>query len=260
MEKNLKIIHPAYIAAWASVVAAGHIIPTLPLLTTGANFSLANILSPLSGVFFGPVIGALCSAIGGFIGSFISPVPPMLGPFYFIISGTTAFTAGCIAKGKWPPVRISMKGNFIFNGGIIVYLIGTILWFTQETGRSFIWIPIVVYGLGFAAMITGFFVSAKFLASDNKKILMFPAIWLSAFGGLIGGATVGNFFYLIVFNPPAADLVRLLVMAPLERALFATVAMLIGVPLLEGLRKIGINTGTQEENFNANDAKDTKDV
>jgi hypothetical protein len=35
------------------------------------------------------------------------------------------------------------------------------------------------------------------------------------------------------------------VVQPAERAIFATGATLIGVPLLEGLKKIGINAGPQ---------------
>jgi hypothetical protein len=244
--EKIKKIHPAYIAVWASIVAAGYLIPTLPILGTGSNFSLANILSPLSGIFFGPIAGALCSAIGGFIGSFISPVPPLLGSFNFIFGAITAFTTGCIAWSKWPPVKINTEGSFIINGGIIVYFTGTILWFTQSAGRDFIWLPIVFYGLGFIAMITGFFLSGRFFAS-SKKILKLPAIWLSAFGGLVGGATMGNFFYLVIFNPPAVDLMRLIIISPLERALFAAVAAAIGVPLLEGLNKIGISAGPESE-------------
>ncbi|MDR2964381.1 MAG: hypothetical protein LBU88_01245 [Treponema sp.] len=247
MEKKKIIkVHPAYIAVWASVVAAGHLIPTLPILGTGANFSLANILSPLSGIFFGPITGALCSAIGGFIGSFVSPIPPLLGPFNFLIGTVTAFTTGSIAWSKWPPVKVSVEGNFIFNGGLIVYFIGTILWFTQSAGRNFIWLPIVFYGLGFIAMITGFVLTGRFFAS-SKKVLKLFAIWLSAFGGLIGGATMGNFFYLVIFNPPAIDLMRLIIVSPLERALFAAAAAAIGLPLLEGLRKIGIPAGPEAE-------------
>jgi len=257
-QEKIKKIHPAYIAVWASVVAAGHLIPTLPIWGTGSNFSIANVLSPLSGIFFGPIVGALCSAIGGFIGSFVSPVPPMLGPFTFIIGTVSAFTTGCIAWSKWPPVKVNMEGSFIINGGLIVYIIGTILWFTQEAGRNFIWLPVVFYGLGFIAMVVGFFLAGKFFAS-SKKVLKLPAIWLSAFGGLIGGATVGNFFYLVIFTPPAVDLVRLVFVSPLERALFAAVAMIIGVSLLEGLRKIGVSVGPVK-NLITEDTESTEDT
>jgi uncharacterized membrane protein len=239
-------VHPAVIAVWAAVVAAGYLLPTFPIWGTSGTFSLANVLNPLSGIFFGPLGGALCSAVGGFIGSLIAPHTAWMGLGTFIIGTTTAFTTGCITWGKWPPIAVSGNGNIIFNGGIIVYVIGTILWFTQEIGRSFIYLPIVFYGLGFTAMITGIILAPKLFAS-SKHLHKFPAIWLCAFGGLIGGATIGNFFSLVLFRQPKEIWALLTIYAPIERAIFALAAMLVGAPLLAGLNKIGIFVGPQEE-------------
>ena len=238
-------IHPAVVAVWAAVVAAGHIFPTIPLWGTGSTFSLSSALSPLSGIFFGPVAGAFCSAAGGFIGSLIAPHTAWMGLGTFIIGTVTAFTAGCIAWGKWPPVAISGSGNFIINGGIIVYIVGTILWFTQETGRSVIRLPLVFYGLGFIAMTAGIILAPRMFTKPGR-LLKFPAIWLCSFGGLIGGATVGNFFSLVLYRLPEELWFALTIVQPIERAVFSLGAMLIGVPLLAGLNKIGIPVGPQE--------------
>jgi hypothetical protein len=240
-------IHPALISVWAAVVAAAHIVPALPMLGTGSNFSLSAVLSPLSGIFFGPIAGALCSAAGGFIGSLIAPHSAWLGLGTFIIGTVTAFTAGCIAWGGWPLVSINRRGSFVVNGGIIVYLIGTVLWFTQETGRSMPLFPLVCYGLGFAAFITGSIFAGKILAAD-KQTLKLPMLWLCAFGGMIGGATIGNFFSLVLYQLPRETWLYLTIAAPIERAVFSLGAALIGVPLLVGLPKIGIIIGPQEEN------------
>jgi len=242
----MKKVHPAIIAVWAAVVAAGYLIPAFPIWGTGGRFSLASALNPLSGIFFGPIGGALCSAIGGFIGSVIAPDTAWMGLGTFIIGMTTAFTTGCIAWGKWSPVTINKSGSFVINGAIIVYVIGTILWFTQEIGRSIIRLPIIFYGLGFIAAMAGILFAYKFFISKNK-LLNFAAIWLSAFGGLIGGATIGNFFSLVLYKTPKDAWVLLTVTQPMERAVFALVAMLVGVPLLTGLNKIGIFTGPQAE-------------
>jgi len=239
-------IHPAIIAVWAAVVAAGHLLPTIPILGTGRTFSLSSALNPLSGIFFGPIAGAFCSAAGGFTGSLIAPHTAWLGPFTFSIGTVTAFTSGCIAWGKWPPVAVSGNGSLIVNGGIIVYIIGTILWFTQEIGRSIVLFPLVYYGLGFLAVITGIIFSGRMFASP-VRLLKFPAIWLCAFGGLIGGATVGNFFSLVLYEQPKEIWAALTVISPVERAVFSLGAMFIGVPLFEGLNKIGIFAGPQKE-------------
>jgi len=239
-------IHPALVAVWAAIVAAGHFLPTIPIWGTGGTFSLSSALSPLSGIFFGPVAGALCSAVGGFIGSLIAPHTAWMGLGTFIIGTVTAFTSGCIAWGKWPPVAISGDGHFIINGGIIVYIVGTILWFTQEIGRTVIGFPSVYYGLGFIVMIAGILFAHRMLKSP-KRLLKFPAIWMCAFAGLIGGATVGNFFSLVLYKQPKEIWTALTIIAPIERAVFALGAMLVGVPLLAGLNKIGIFVGPYDE-------------
>ena len=237
--------HPAVMAVWAAIVAAGHLLPTVPMLGTGSTFSLTAALSPLSGIFFGPIAGALCSAAGGFIGNLVAPHTAWLGLGTFIIGTTTAFTSGCIAWGRWPLVSVNPSGGVTINGGIIVYGIGTILWFTQEIGRSVPLFPLIFYGAGCVALITGSAFSGLMFGS-RRKIFHFPAIWLCAFGGMIGGAMVANFFSLVLYRLPRELWLTLTVAAPLERVAFSLGAMLIGAPLLVGLSKIGVLAGPGE--------------
>ncbi|MCL2764613.1 MAG: ECF transporter S component [Treponema sp.] len=239
-------MHPAVAAAWAAVIAAGYLLPAFPILGTGGTFTFANVLNPLSGIFFGPLGGALCSAIGGFVGTLIAPHAAWMGLGTFIIGMTTAFTSGCIAWGKWPPVTVSKNGSFVINGGIIVYIIGTILWFTQDIGRSIIRLPLVLYGLGFIVMMAGLIFSERLFRSKSR-LLKFPAIWLCAFGGLVGGAAIGNFFSLVLYRTPKEIWALITFTSPLERMIFALAAMLVGAPLLAGLDKMGIFTGPQRE-------------
>jgi len=239
-------IHPAIMAVWAAAIAGAHCLPTIPLTGIGSSFSVANTLFPLSGILFGPVAGALCSAAGAFIGNILAPHTAWMGLITFIIGTTTSFTAGCIAWGSWPMITIDRRGNFIFNGGIIIYLMGTLLWFSQEIGRSFIYLPIICYGAGFAALIAGCLFSGKILTGKNE-FLKFPVMWFGAFGGMFGGATVGNFFTLIKTHLPKETWILLVPQSILERAIFSAGTVLIGVPLLMGLRKIGIFAGPQAE-------------
>jgi hypothetical protein len=235
-------IHPAVIAVWAALVSASHIIPSVPMLGTGSNFSFAAALAPLSGIFFGPVAGALCSAAGGFLGSLVAPHTAWLGLGTFIMGTVTAFTSGCIAWSDWPPVSVNQRGALVVNGGIIVYLLGTILWFSQETGRGLVLFPLVYYGAGFAALVTGSIFAGAILAG-KKHTLKFIAVWLCAFGGMTGGATIGNFFFLVLYKMPRETWIYFMVAQPLERAVFSLGAALIGVPLLAALPKIGIYVG-----------------
>ncbi|MCL2210936.1 MAG: hypothetical protein FWB95_03325 [Treponema sp.] len=240
--KKFITAHPAVISVWAAVIAAGHLLPTFPILGTGGSFSLSTVLYPLSGLFFGPLAGALGSAVGGFIGSLIAPHTAWMGLGTFIVGTTTAFTTGCIAWSKWPPVTVSSCGSFIINGGIIIYIIGTILWFTQEIGRSIFLFPLVFYGLGFIVMMIAIIFAGKMFAHKSRT-LKFPAIWLCAFSGLTGGATIGNFFSLVLYKQPKEIWFALTFASPVERAIFAAVAMFVGAPLLFGLNKIGIFAG-----------------
>jgi len=244
--KGFFIVHPAIIAVWAAAIAAGYLLPAFPILGTAGFFSLAIVLNPLSGLFFGPIAGALCSAVGGFIGSLIAPHTAWMGIGTFIIGTVTAFTTGCLAWQKWPPVAVKANGNFIINGGIIVYMVGTILWFTQEIGRSVVILPAIFYGLGFIALIVAV-VFKKYELASKSKILKLLEIWLFIFSGLIGGATIGNFFFLVLVPNPDVVWVTLAFSAPVERALFALAATLVSVPLTLGLKKIGINVGPGNE-------------
>jgi len=245
-------VHPAVIAVWAAVTAIGSMLPAFPIMGIGSAFSLTAALSPLSGIFFGPIAGALCSAAGGFVGSLIAPHTAWLGMGTFIIGTVTAFTSGCIAWGSWPVVSVNGNGSFIVNGGIIVYIIGTILWFSQEIGRSIISYPLIFYGLGFAALVIGSVFAGKMFSEPSRKLFKFPAIWLCAFGGLIGGATVGNFFSLVLYKLPRELWAALTIISPVERAIFSVGAMLIGVPLHVGLSKIGIFTGPGQDGDTVN--------
>jgi hypothetical protein len=164
----------------------------------------------------------------------------------FIVGTTTAFTSGCIAWSAWPPIAINRRGGFVINGGIIVYLVGTLLWFSQELGRSVPIYPAVYYSAGFAAFMVGCILAGKILAGKNQA-LKIPMLWFCSFGGMIGGATIGNFFSLLLFQAPREQWIFLTITSPLERALFSLGAALIGAPLLLGLAKIGIFVGPQEE-------------
>ena len=239
-------IHPAVIAVWAAVVAASNLIPTIPIWGGGV-FTFSHILSPLSGILFGPIAGALCSATGGFIGSLIAPhTATLLGLGTFIIPAVTAFTTGCVAWGTWPPITVTARGNLVVNGGIIIYAIGTILWFTQEVGRSLIIFPLVFYGAGCAALIIGSIFAGKILSGTNTA-LKFPAVWFCVFGGLIGGASINNFFWQVLRQFPREIWIPLVFVAPAERAFFSLGAAVVCVPLLAGLHKIGIFAGPQVE-------------
>ncbi|MDR2402723.1 MAG: ECF transporter S component [Spirochaetaceae bacterium] len=234
--------HPAVIAVWAAVLAAAHILPSIPMIGTGSTFSVTSALVPLAGIFFGPIPGAVCAAVGGFIGSIIAPHTAWMGMGTFIIGTTTAFTAGLISRGKWPVA-------------LVVYAIGIVLWFSQEIGRSFPLLPVVYYGLGIVAVVIGGIFASRWIAGA-KRGLKIPAVWLCAFGGMIGSASIGNFFSLLLYKLPREIWATLVVVSPLERTVFSLGTVIAGVPLLIGLPKIGIFVGPDVAEEEIPDADD----
>jgi hypothetical protein len=240
-------VHPAVIAVWAAVLAAAHLLPTIPIVGSGSTFSVSSALVPLAGILFGPVGGALCAAAGNFLGSLIAPHTAWLGLGTFIVGTTTAFTAGLAAWGYWPL-------------GLGVIALGTAAWFTQEIGRSVPLYPAVFYGLGaLAVILSGLCTRLLFRSPQNVRsvnALRFPAVWLAAFGGLVAGASIGNFFGLLLLRWPARIWPPLILVSPVERAIFALGSALIGVPLLIGLPKMGIIAGPQSKDADGEEEPD----
>src|SRR6056297_631823 len=99
--KLLGGVHPSVLAIWAALIAAGNLLPAIPIIGSGGTFSVSAALIPLAGVFFGPIGGAICGAIGGFIGQIIAPHIAWLGIATFLIGTVNAFVAGCITRRKW---------------------------------------------------------------------------------------------------------------------------------------------------------------
>lgn len=61
----------------------------------------------------------------------------------------------------------------------------------------------------------------------------------------MSGATVGNFFSLLLYKLPKEIWATLVVLGPVERSIFSLGAVIVGVPLLIGLPKIGVFVGPE---------------
>lgn len=221
--------HPAVISVYAAVIAASALLPSIPLLGTGGTFSIATALVPLAGVFFGPIAGALCAAIGCFVGQLIAPNTAWLGIATFLIGVVSAFAAGLVSTKKW----------YIALG---IILLGTVLWFFHPIGQKAPLFPAIFYGAGAVACVLGAFVGNSWLKSNNvfKKSV---AVFLAAYAAMVGSAALANFAGLVVFQIPAETWTLLAFMSPVERAIFSLGSVIVGVPLLIGLPKIGIFIG-----------------
>ncbi len=103
LNKNTKAI--AMIAIFAALYAALRIIPTVPMIGTGATFHLSDILAPLYGIILGPLVGGVSIIIGTFAAIGLGSPAPFLG-LDFLPAFVVAVSLGFLVKGKWLPVVI----------------------------------------------------------------------------------------------------------------------------------------------------------
>ncbi len=99
-------------------------------------------------------------------------------------------------------------------------------------------------GYGAVCGILATFFAKRFLLSRNV-LLKAIAIFLCGVAGMITAAMLADFASLILFKTPAITWKMLVFVSPVERTMFSLAAVIVGVPLLVGLPKIGIFVGPQ---------------
>jgi hypothetical protein len=229
--------HPAVIAVWAALIAVVTLVPAFPVIGTGATFSVNAALVPLAGILFGPVPGAICAAIGAFIGQLIAPHTGIFGPLTFLIPTLNALCAGFAMQKKW---YVPLVVTVFFSAA----------WFIFPLGRE-AWFQPIIWSLGVIASLIGWFMASDWIGSANRTRL-FIGIFLAAMAGTIVDHGLGCLWALITFQLPREVWLATLPLAPVERILFGLGAAIIGTPLLIGLPKIGILVGQrmdEEEEF-----------
>src|SRR5665648_146369 len=103
LNQNTKAI--AAIAIFSALYAALRIIPTIPMIGTGATFHLSDILAPLFGILLGPYVGGISIIIGTFAAIGLGTPAPFFG-LDFLPALVVAVSLGFLVKGKWLPVVI----------------------------------------------------------------------------------------------------------------------------------------------------------
>jgi len=219
--------HPAVIAVWAALIAVATLLPAIPVIGTGATFSVGDALVPLAGILFGPVAGAICAAIGAFIGQLIAPHTVIFGPLSFVIPTLGALCAGFAMQKKW---YVPLGVILVFSLAWYLFPLGRDVWF-----NPFIYAPGVIASLLLAVWPTWI--------GDKQRGKMFVGVFLAALASATVNHSFGNLWALIMFQLPKEIWVAVLGIAPAQRILFALGSAIVGTPLLIGLPKIGVVVG-----------------
>lgn len=224
----------AVYAVWAALISVASLLPSIPIVGTGGTFSLKAVILPLAGILFGPGAGAVICGVGGFIGQLLAPHTAWMGIVTFITGIFTGTVAGMISRGRW---KLPLLVLALFSG----------LWWLHPIGRE-AWIyPLVFYSMGAVTMLVGGLFARKWLLS-SKNSLRGLAIWLSSFSGFVMAAGYANYVGgLNMLELPAQTWLGLMFISPVERTIFSLGAVLVGIPLLIGLPKIGLYVGPQNE-------------
>ena len=230
MKRSLVTTHPAVIAVWAALIAVVTLVPAFPIIGTGATFSVNAALVPLAGILFGPVAGAICAAIGVFLGQLIATHTVFFGPLSFLIATLGAMCAGFAMTKRW---YVPLLFTLLFSAA----------WYLVPLGRD-AWFQPAIWLLGVAACLVGWFVASDWIGSDNRTKI-FVGVFLAALAGTIVDHAFGSLWALIQFQLPPEVWLTVLPLAPVERILFSLGAAIIGTPLLIGLPKIGLPVGQQ---------------
>lgn len=247
-------VHPSIIAVWAALIAASHFLPGIPLFGIGGTMSVSAVLLPLTGIFFGPVAGGLCGGIGQFIGYLIEPSAAWAGMFTWLLDVITPVISGCLAFGFGKGSKGKVR-PFVALGLTALAFIG---WFTHPIGQAAPIYAFIFGGYGLVCVIIGIFFAKRFLLSKNV-ILKAIAVFVCSAAGMIIMSVLSGVVNFYVFATPADVWKMLATLAPIERSMFSAAAMLIGVPLLMGLPKIGVPAGPMAE-AEADDDSDDEEV
>jgi hypothetical protein len=99
--KMFTSITVALIAIWTALLLALSVIPAYPILGTGAQITLSNILhSSLTAPLLGPIFGTLSGLIVGVLIPYFNPASS-IGLLTFLAPTLSALTAGLVLFNRW---------------------------------------------------------------------------------------------------------------------------------------------------------------
>jgi uncharacterized membrane protein len=244
--QKTKII--AIIAIFTALYSVLRIIPPVPMIgSSGASFSLSDIVAPLYGLILGPYIGGLSVIIGSFIAFFGKP-PFFLG-LDFLPATVAAVSVGLLIKRKWILV---IALNFVL---LVAFLLHPNTSVFVNVPLSDITIPLPfawLHIVALLALISPLGRKAVEWISTPTGTKAATALAILFFIGTMMQHLMGNLLYETIILPVSGTPVEgypdlwtsIFFVYPIERVALVVFGTIVGTPLLRILK----NTLLPDEN------------
>ena len=236
LNTNTKAI--AAIAVFSALYAALRIIPTVPMIGTGATFHLSDILAPLFGILLGPYVGGVSIIIGTFAAMGIVPSAPFFG-LDFLPAFVVAVSLGFLVRRKWLPVIIL---NAILLVGYAINPLTSNFISTPWGTVPYLWMHLVA----FIALISPLGRKAGQWVGSAKTATVTAGFAILAFVGTMMQHLTGGILYEVVRGqithvmlPSSYPITWNIVfyLYPWERLALVIGAVVVGVPVTRILKK-----------------------
>ncbi len=225
------------IAIFAALYAALRIIPTVPMIGTGATFHLSDILAPLYGILLGPIVGGVSIIIGSFVAIALGTPAPFLG-LDFLPAFVVAVSLGLLVRKKWLPVVIL---NAVL---LVLYAVDPFTVNIIDTPIG----PFPYLWMHITAFIVLIFLGRKAgeWVKSTKVALLTAGFAILAFAGTMMQHLTGGLLYETVFGNILGSMNQaafattwniVFYIYPWERFALIIGAIIVGIPVTKALQK-----------------------
>lgn len=237
----------AVISIFTALYAVLRIIPSVPMIgTSGATFSLSDIIAPLYGIILGPYTGGLSVIIGSFIAMFGKP-PVFLG-LDFLPATVAAVSTGLLIKKKWTYV---ITLNVILLAAFLIYPLTSVLIDipidSTTISLPFAWLHIVALAVLISPL--GRKAAKWVITNDTARIA--TGIAILAFIATMMQHLMGNLLFETVMAQPIGTIpveaypgiwTSIFLVYPIERLALVLLATIVGTPLVRILKNTFLTT------------------
>ena len=233
----------AFISIFTALYAVLRLIPTVPMIgSSGAAFSLSDVIAPIYGIILGPYIGGLSIMIGTFLAMAMGrPVVFML--LDFLPATVSAVSLGLLIKKKWIHVialNVILLAAFLIHPLTSVFIDFSIG--STTVSLPFAWLHIVAL----AILVSPLGRKAAQWVKTNNTTRIATGIAIMVFVGTMMQHLMGNLLFESILGQPLGSITAetyskiiwpgAFLMYPIERLALVALAVVVGVPLLRVLK------------------------